>query len=219
MISRCPAIALLLPLSLPAVAAGPARERLDDFARGLDGWQGRSTQVVHDANGILQERSEGQVALRAPRQFRWEYEAPYPQLIVADGSNVWVHDLDLEQVTVRSQSAEESQSPLTVLTDLALLERDYRLSEAGESEGIAWLRLEPRAAEAPFERCDLGFDAARGLVSMRLLDGLGQRNEIRFADWIRNPAFAADAFTFTVPEGADLIGEPVQAAQAFPIRD
>lgn len=219
MIARYLAIALLLPLSLPAVAAGPARERLDAFARGLDGLQGRFTQVVHDANGLLQEQSEGRVALQAPRQFRWEYHAPYPQLIVADGSNVWVHDLDLEQVTVRSQSAEESQSPLTVLTDLALLERDYRVSEAGEAEGLAWLRLEPRAAEAPFVHCDLGFDATRGLASMRLLDGLGQRNEIRFADWTRNPDFADDAFAFTVPEGADLIGEPVRAAQAFPIRN
>jgi outer membrane lipoprotein carrier protein len=196
-------LALLLMIPLAATAAGPARDRLDTFARGLAGLEGRFTQVVHDANGILQEQSQGTVALRAPRQFRWEYQAPYPQLIVADGSNVWVHDLDLEQVTVRSQSAEESQSPLTVLTDLALLER----------------RLEPRATEAPFERCDLGFDATQGLVSMRLHDSLGQRNEIRFADWARNPQFAADAFTFTVPEGADLIGEPVVAAQAFPIRD
>jgi outer membrane lipoprotein carrier protein len=212
-------LALFLMMPLAATAAGAARDRLDAFASGLAGLQGSFTQVVRDANGVLQEQSQGTVALRAPRQFRWEYQAPYPQLIVADGSNVWVHDLDLEQVTVRSQSAEESQSPLTVLTDLALLERDYRVSEAGESEGVAWLRLEPRAAEAPFERCDLGFEATQGLVSMRLHDSLGQRNEIRFADWARNPAFAADAFTFTVPEGADLIGEPIVAAQAFPIRD
>lgn len=218
MIVRLAAV-LLLMSPVVAAASGPARERLDAFTRDLDGLQGTFSQVVHDANGLLQEQSEGTVALRAPRQFRWEYRTPFPQVIVADGSNVWIHDVDLEQVTVRSQSAEESQSPLTVLTDLGLLERDYMVSEAGESDGIAWLRLEPRAAEAPFVRCDLGFDASHGLVSMRLQDSLGQRNEIRFADWVRNPAFAADAFAFTVPAGADLIGEPVESAQAFPLRD
>ena len=214
-----PFVCLLLLLAAGSASAGTARSRLDEFARDLQGLQGRFTQVVYDANGVLQEQSEGSVALRAPRQFRWAYLSPFPQLIVADGTNVWIHDQDLDQVTVRSQSAEESQSPLTVLTDLGLLEREYDLAEAGETDGLAWLRLTPRAAEAPFERCELGFDAGNALVSMRLLDGLGQRNEIRFADWARNPRFADGTFAFEVPAGADLIGEPVVPAEVTPVRD
>ena len=42
--------------------------------------------------------------------------------IVADGARVWVYEPDLEQVSVRSQSAAEAHSPLTVLTDLSQLD-------------------------------------------------------------------------------------------------
>jgi outer membrane lipoprotein carrier protein len=198
--------------------AGPARERLDAFANGLDALRGTFTQEVFDADGRSTETSKGSVALKAPRQFRWEYEAPFPQLIVADGSNVWVWDKDLDQVTVRNQSAEESQSPLTVLTDLSLLEREYTLRESGERDGFQWLELKPKAEEAPFERCELGL-AADGLARMVLHDTLGQRNELRFARWERNPALDATLFAFTPPEGVDVVGKPVESAEAIPIKD
>ena len=210
--------ALLLAAVLPGTAFADARSQLDAFARGLDGLTGRFEQTVHDPTGKPLETSTGTLALKAPRQFRWVYEAPYAQVIVADGLNVWIHDVDLEQVTVRGQSAAESQSPLTVLTDLSLLDRDYEVTARPDADGLQWLRLESKAEEPAFQSCDLGF-AGDALARMVLTDHLGQRNEIRFADWQRNPAFAADAFSFTVPEGADLVGEPIEGAEAFPIRD
>jgi outer membrane lipoprotein carrier protein len=209
---------LLLAAALPTAAVADARAQLDAFARGLDGLSGRFEQTVHDPGGKPLETSTGTLALKAPRQFRWVYEAPYAQVIVADGLNVWVHDVDLEQVTVRAQSSAESQSPLTVLTDLSLLDRDFKVSARPDADGLQWLRLESKAEEPAFKSCDLGF-AGNALVQMVLVDHLGQVNRIRFEGWQRNPAFAADAFSFTVPEGADLVGEPVEGAEAFPVRD
>ena len=208
-----------LACAIPSAAqAGPARERLDAFAKGLDALSGSFEQTVTDANGNEQDRSTGTVALQAPRQFRWEYADPFPQLIVADGSNVWVWDKDLDQVTVRGQALEESQSPLTVLTDLSLLEREYAVAEQPDADGLAWLRLTPKADEAPFQHCDLGL-SGDGLARMVLTDHLGQVNEIRFLDWQRNPNLAPDLFRFAPPEGVDVVGEPVKAAEAFPVRD
>lgn len=212
-------LALLLALFMPiANGAGSARARLDAFARGLDAVSAQFTQTVHDPSGREVDGSTGTLALKAPRLFRWQYEQPFPQLIVADGNNVWIYDEDLEQVTVRAQSAAEAQSPLTVLTDLSLLEREFVVGEGGETDGLAFLMLKPRAEEASFQECRLGF-AADGLALMLLIDNLGQRNEIRFSDWKRNPALSADAFTFDPPAGVDVVGEPVDSAEAFPIRD
>lgn len=210
--------ALLLAAVLPGAAFADARAQLDTFSRGLDGLSGRFEQVVFDPLGKPLETSTGTLALKAPRQFRWVYEAPYAQVIVADGLNVWIHDVDLEQVTVRAQSSAESQSPLTVLTDLSMLDRDFKVTPRPESDGVQWLRLESLAEEPAFQSCDLGF-AGNALDRMVLTDHLGQRNEIRFSGWQRNPAFAANAFAFSVPEGVDLVGEPVEGAEAFPIRD
>lgn len=210
--------ALLLAAVLPGAAFADARAQLDAFSRGLDGLTGRFEQVVSDPSGQPLETSTGTLALKAPRQFKWVYEAPFAQVIVADGLNVWIHDVDLEQVTVRGQSGAESQSPLTVLTDLSLLEREFALSARPDADGLQWLRLESKAEEPAFQSCDLGF-AGNALAQMILTDHLGQENRIAFTGWQRNPAFAADAFAFSVPEGADLVGEPVEGAEAFPVRD
>jgi outer membrane lipoprotein carrier protein len=209
---------LLLAAFLPTTASADARAQLDAFARGLDGLTGRFEQLVSDPAGKPLETSTGTLALQAPRQFRWVYEAPYAQVIVADGLNVWIHDVDLEQVTVRGQSGAESQSPLTVLTDLSMLDRDFKVNPRPDADGLQWLRLESKAEEPAFQSCDLGF-AGNALREMRLTDHLGQVNRIRFEGWQRNPKFAADAFAFKVPEGADLVGEPVEGAEAFPVRD
>lgn len=209
--------ATLLSVAFPTIAADTARPQLDAFANGLDALKGTFTQQVYDADGRPGEASKGSLALQAPRQFRWDYEEPFPQLIVADATNVWIWDKDLDQVTVRSQSLEESQSPLTVLTDLAQLERDYRVSEHGTRDGIAWLRLEPKAKEPSFTSCDLGF-AGNELVRMVLTDTLGQRNELRFGRWERNPKLDPSLFRFVVPEGVDVVGEPVENAEAFPVQ-
>ncbi len=212
------ALLLVLFLAAPAAAVADARGQLDAFSAGLDGVRGSFVQTVYAADGRETETSRGTLALKAPRQFRWQYDAPFPQLIVADGLNVWVHDVDLEQVTVRAQSSEEAQSPLTVLTDLGLLERQFNVAPLADADGIAWLRLTSKADEPAFASCDLGFQGQQ-LVRMVLRDHLGQRNELRFAQWERNPALDPALFTFVPPEGTDVVGEPVAGAQAFPIGD
>jgi len=198
--------------------AGPARDRLEQFTGKLDALRGKFTQQVYDSEGRLDETSSGTLALKAPRLFRWSYDAPFPQLIVADGDNVWIYDEDLEQVTVRKQSLEEAQSPLTVLTDLAQLDRDYKVSESGEKEGLVWLTLVPKAEEAPFRQAQLAFGDS-GLARMVLEDSLGMRNQIAFSGWQVNPELDAGTFRFVPPEGVDVVGEAAVAAEATPLRD
>ena len=203
-----PALAFLFAAVFAGSAHADARASLDRFTSGLNGLQGQFTQQVHDASGRVRESSSGQVALSAPRLFRWEYENPYPQLIVADGSRVWVYDPDLEQVTVRPQGEEEQNSPLAALIDPALLERDFVVTQGGSRDGLEWLDVAPRQeSDAGFQSASLGFDGD-GLVTMDVVDALGQRTVIGFSDWQRNPSFAADTFTFTPPQGVDVVGDP-----------
>ena len=200
-----------------AVLAADARTRLEAFANGLNALSGQFTQTTSDANGSVQEESQGTLALAAPRQFRWQYQDPFPQLIVADGNDVWIHDEDLEQVTVRNQSTEESQSPLTVLVDLSQLDRDYVVQNLKDRDGLSGLGLTSRAKEPPFKRVEIGFDG-NGPKRMLLEDLLGNRTEWTFSNWQRNPKLAADTFRFTPPAGVDVIGEPTEAAEAIPLQ-
>jgi outer membrane lipoprotein carrier protein len=197
---------LLVFLAVPAMAADSARARLDAFAHNLHALSGQFSQSLTDANGRAGETSEGNVALQEPREFRWQVTSPYKQLIVADGSRVWMYDPELEQVTVRVQSTEEAQSPLTVLTDMSQLDKDFKVTELGERDGLLWLRLAPTATGGSFESAELGFDGS-GLRRMAFTDQIGNRTDIRFSDWQRNPALPADTFNYTPPEGADVIGD------------
>ena len=212
------AAAFLLSVVCTAQAAtGVARARLDAFATGLHSLTGSFTQTLVDPNGNAGRTSSGTLALEAPRQFRWETTAPYKQTIVADGSRVWMYDPELEQVTVRIQSSEEAHSPLTVLTDLKQMDRNFTVSEQGERDGLLWLRLTSRGKDPQFDHAELGFDA-NGLARMTFRDQLGSTTDIRFSDWQRNPVIPPATFNFVPPKGADVIGDlPVLSTQ--PLRD
>ena len=193
---------------LAGLAHAGAREQLDSFTKGLKGLDGQFTQTVFDDNGRVRESSNGRVALSAPRLFRWEYVKPYPQLIVADGKTVWVYDPDLEQVSRRPQGTAEQDSPLAALIDPGRLDRDFIVEDGGTADGLQWLLLKPKQGgdEAAFQSARLGLDGS-GLSRMEIVDALGQRTEIRFSGWKRNPAFAGGTFTYTPPAGVDVVGE------------
>lgn len=187
-------------------AVAGARDGLNGFTTGLKGLNGQFTQKVFDANGKLKENSSGQVALSAPRLFRWEYVKPYPQLIVADGRKVWIYDPDLAQVTVRPQGIEEQSNPLAALINPGKLDAMFVVKENGKAAGLEWLTLAPKNKdEASFRTARLGFDKSR-LARMEVVDMLGQRTEISFSNWTRNPKFAASTFKYAPPKGVDVIG-------------
>ena len=208
---------LLLFSAATQAATGPARARLDAFATGLHSLTGHFSQTLTNVNGQDSKTSTGTLALEAPREFRWDTLAPYKQTIVADGGRVWMYDPDLEQVTVRKQSTEEAQSPLTVLTDLKQLDKEFKASERGKHDGLDWLRLTSTAADPQFAWVDLGFDAD-GLARMSFRDQLGSTTDIRFSRWQRNPVLPADTFNFVPPQGADVIGDVPQIS-IQPIRN
>lgn len=204
-------VARTVVLAVTAAFAGNAlagaRDQLKTFTAGLKGLDGQFVQQVHDGGGKLKETSSGRVALSAPRLFRWEYQKPYEQLIVADGKKVWVYDPDLQQVTVREQGVEEQNSPLSALIDPGKLDQQFNVKESGSQNGLEWLTLTPkREGDASFQSARLGFDA-KGLVQMEVVDAVGQRTTLRFTGWKRNPGFASGTFRYTPAADVDVVGE------------
>ncbi len=220
MIRTFRSIFLVVALCVASLALAGPREDFAKYTQGLKGLDGKFEQKVYEASGRMKEDSTGTVALSAPRLFRWEYVKPNPQLIVADGDHVWVYDPDLEQVTVKNQGAEESQSPLYVLIDPTELDRRYVLADGGESGGMKWMSLAPKKKgdESEFKLAMLGF-VGNDLKLMKLTDNLGQRTEIAFSDWKRNPAFAKGMFAFTPPKGVDVVGETGKGAEVMPLKN
>jgi outer membrane lipoprotein carrier protein len=190
---------------------GAARAQLSAFSQGVKVLRGAFSQTLFDANARKKDASSGAVALMAPRQFRWDVNQPFEQHIVADGNAIWVYDVDLEQVTVRAQSFDEANSPLAVLLDLAMLDVEFSVSERPLKDGQRWLRLVAKAKNPDFKYAELGFQNNQ-LSTMRLIDNFGQRTEIAFSGWQRNPVVAPGYFTFTPPKGVDVVGKAPESA-------
>ncbi len=206
------AVAFLATLSVLAIPSavtaqsGPARVQLERFTHGLESLHARFDQLVITADGLVEEKSSGQLWIAHPDRFRWEYGGDFPELVVADGEKVWLYDEMLEQVTIRQQSSLTADSPLTLLTDLSQLDVQFEVRELGDDSGLDLLELRAHSPESQFERVLLGLDDDKVLL-MAMEDAFGLRTEIRFKDIKRNPPLNSELFHFTPPEGVDVIGD------------
>ena len=192
-----------------AGSSGPARSALEQFAVELDRFQAEFTQTVKSQDGRVQDQTFGKVWLQSPDKLRWVYLGEFPETIVADGVNIWIYDESLQQVTVKPQSGQAANSPLMILTDVGQLDEQFQVTELGDFEDMLLLELKSLDAESEFERILLGFDTG-GIRMMTMEDAFGQRTEIQFENILRNQAVEPQLFSFTPPEGADVVGIPIQ---------
>lgn len=202
---------LRLVLALAALGAGIAQasaasmDRFQSFIRSTQSARADFEQKVFDKSGKLVQESRGNFAFLRPGRFRWTYVKP-PQVIVGDGDRVWIHDADLNQVTVRRVSRVLGATPAALLAGASDIEKAFELTEAGEKDGLEWLDAKPREKESGFERIRLGMGTS-GIQAMELVDHFGQTTVLRFSNLVRNPQIDAGSFRFTPPRGADVLGD------------
>jgi outer membrane lipoprotein carrier protein len=195
---------LALVLSPPALAGA-----LDDFlafSASTKAATARFEQQVFDRGGRAVDRSRGSFAFARPGKFRWAYEAPNRSLIVGDGARLWIHDPDLNQVTVKRIDRAISATPAALLAGRDDITKLFALREAGESEGLAWVEALPREKDTGFESVRIGLKGGT-LAAMELADSLGGRTRLAFTGLKASASLPADLFRFTPPAGADVIEE------------
>ena len=166
----------------------------------------RFEQQVMDRNGKVVETGSGTFVFARPGKFRWTYEKPHKQLLVADGTKLWIHDPDLNQVTVKRMDRAISSTPAALLAGRDDITRLFTLRDGGSAGGLNWVEAEPKEKDTGFERVRLGLQG-KTLAAMELHDQLGGRTLLRFTDLKANAPVPADAFRFTPPAGADVMEE------------
>ncbi len=197
---------LLLAALLPGVSSAASVEALKSLLEQTTTARARFAQMVLDRNMKKLQEATGTMQFARPGKFRWEYDKPYEQVIVSDGTRVWLYDKDLNQVTVRKYDRALGTSPAALLAGSNEIERNYRFNTVGNQDGLDWLEAVPRTQDTAFERIRLGFGKA-GLEAMELRDQFGQITVIKFSTIERNAKLPPEAFSFTPPKGADVISE------------
>jgi outer membrane lipoprotein carrier protein len=191
---------------MPCAAGGASIEALKTLFAQTTTARAHFAQIVLDRNMKMLQQATGTMQFSRPGRFRWEYDRPYEQVIVSDGSKVWLYDKDLNQVTVRRLDRALGSSPAALLAGSDDIEKSYRLSSLGNQDGLDWLEAVPRTQDTAFERVKLGFGKA-GLEAMELRDPFGQITVIKFSTIERNTRLPPESFRFTPPKGADVISE------------
>ena len=201
---RAAALISLLALPVAVWAQAPASAALRDYLEQLQSFSAGFEQRAYDEYGALLDTARGTCVVSRPDRFRWSYAAPYVQAIISDGSQLWIYDEDLQQVTVTPLGEAVSGTPAELLGKRILIEAHYDITPAAAEDDTAWFVLVPKGEVADFRRIEM---AMRGgeVVGMRLHDNLGQRTDIEFSDVQRDAALDPELFEFTPPPGIEVV--------------
>lgn len=199
----------VLGCSLSAAAAGaddPGLQRLQEFLTGVTSLRADFRQRVVDSRQQIVEDSSGQVLMQRPGRFRWDYQQPYARVIVADGKTLWFYEADLDQVVIRQLQAGIGDTPAALLTGKQSVLERFTISKSWQADGLQWVALVPKAADADFAAVRLGFEDSK-LVNLELDDRLGQQTRLEFSRIETNPQLDDKSFRFDIPSGADVIDD------------
>ena len=214
-INLIPGIFLILGIVRASCAQGePDGQRLlDDFINNVQTMSGRFEQQLVDADDIVIDKSSGTIEIQKPGRFRWTYLEPYEQILVADGLNIWSYDVDLEQVTVKAQAKVLASTPALLLGGSQDVLDDFEYVGSFVERDIVWVRLRPNTTDNGFTKVELGFKDGK-LSRMIFGDNLGQTTLIALFDLSLNEGIEEKRFSFTPPDGVDVVGQPLSPAAA-----
>ena len=147
----------------------------------------------------------GTMSVQRPNNFRWETKSPSEQLIVANGSSMWVYDKDLEQATKQNVDSQVGNTPALLLSgDPSKIDKNFKITQPYANKN--YYVLYPKSESASFKSLSMSFSGGKP-VMMVLNDSLGQTTTIKFSGIKMNPSIGSSQFKFTPPKGVDIINQ------------
>ena len=186
-------------------------DTLETFVKTVKSGRASFTQVVtspsREGQAGKTRTSSGTFEFQRPNRFRFEYKKPFEQVIVADGTTLWLYDVDLSQVTARNQALVMGSTPAAIIASASstvALTRDFDLEGAPDKDGLQWAVARPKNRDGQLNNMRVGF-RGNELAQLEIVDGFGQRSVITFDKLEANAAVPADRFHFKPPQGATVV--------------
>ena len=201
------------------LAFGAQADSLDSLAQFLKQTRSMRADFVQVVAAPAKEgrpskpkTSSGSFAFVRPSVFRFDYNKPFVQNIVADGKNLWLFDADLNQVTVRNQAQALGSTPASLIasaSDLATLGKEFELLAVPSEAGVDWVVAKPKVKDSSLQQVRIGLRSEDGqmvLAHLDIVDAFGTRSQMRFDKVDVNPSqLTASQFNFVPPKGADVV--------------
>ena len=159
------------------------------------------------------EEALGTVAFKKPGKMRWDYRSPEAQLIVSDGTTLWIYQPSERQVLKAPfRAAFVSTTPISFLTGVGRIGDDFR-AEAdprGCADDRIYVRLVPKSTP-DLGSLALGVTRATfDIIEAGVTDPVGNTTVLTFASVQRNVDVPDGEFHFELPSGVDVVEAPGQ---------
>lgn len=207
MLKKALSLLILSLLSFKIFAAVNAANDLAAILSKYKTLQADFTQITYDSNGAKIQTTNGNMALLRPGYFRWETLTPTKQIILTDGKNLWVYDVDLEQVTIQPMQQVVGEAPASLLTDSTdEIIKTFSVVEKDSQNNSRWFVLKPKDKSSLYQTIKLNFQKDK-LAKMDIIDNIGQKTEVQFKNEKINKKLNKNSFRVKIPKGTDVIGQ------------
>ncbi len=197
-----PIIALTQTANAAPADGIEAAKRLNSLLTNTKSMTANFTQTT---KGGSSGTFKGSMSVQRPNNFRWETKSPSQQLIVANGSSMWIYDKDLEQATKQAVDSQVGNTPALLLSgDPSKIAQNFKITQPYANKN--YYVLYPKSGDASFKNLSMSFSGGKP-VMMVLNDTLGQTTSIKFSNIKLNPSISSSQFKFTPPKGVDVINQ------------
>ncbi len=199
-------IALLLGLTMTSTLwAATAAQQLTQQLGRYHSISADFVQYLLDASGSRLQETTGHMVLSQPNRFFWQTQDPFAQTIVSNGSEVWIHDPDLEQVTRQLLDTRTTATPALLLSgDNQAIGDQFNIRLSDNQDGLQQFDLRPKDPESLYTYIRLYF-LHGDLQQMQLVDSLDQKTAMHFTNLQANPNIDNSLFEFIMPTDTDVI--------------
>ena len=182
------------------------KQDLIQFFESFNSLSADYSQTVMDQRMRVQRSMTGQLWVLRPGKFRWDYAQPYQQHIVADGKRVWFYDVDLEQVSIKSQDKTMGSTPTILLSDATELEKQFEILSVTREDNKTWFELIPKNNDSGFDALYIAMQG--GVIAhMELKDSFGQLTRLDFDNVRLDRPVEMSRFKLDIPDGVDVLDE------------
>ncbi len=197
-----PMVALTQTANAAPATSSVAAQRLNKL---LTNTKSMTADFIQTTKGASSGTFKGSMSVQRPNNFRWETKSPSEQLIVANGSSMWIYDKDLEQATKQNVDSQVGNTPALLLSgDPRKIDKNFKITQPYATKN--YYVLYPKSNNASFKSLSVSFNGGKP-VMMVLNDTLGQTTSIKFSSIKLNPSISSSQFKFTPPRGIDVINQ------------
>jgi outer membrane lipoprotein-sorting protein len=203
---------IVLETPLQAQDTMRALSRAESAYRGMETLRARFTQTLENPMMGDPLISSGTILLAPPSRFAMQFTDPAGDLIVSDGTWLWIYlpSSVPNQVLRQPIPARGAATPNLLAQFVNRPLEHYRASYIGRDtvarEPVDVVSLIPRRDDDPFTEAEVSISQATGLVRrLMVVEPAGQKRTIVFERLQQNVPISDQELAFVVPPGARVI--------------